>query len=215
MNKLSLYSLLAILLPGVFAIFCLHYLNSYFSVFSLTFDISSFYEGTLLFGCALFAGLALYAISWRMPRFYTSIGLRAPISSIVASSQEIQRILPDLREHLPVIIKGASELTLDSTHKTWDAYFDEVYYILEAANQNSEVEGFHSFYLLCRQITALSVLASFGTIFLYFYSDDALFSKLLFLFLSISIIAYLITPYFRKRMVEKLFLHFNGYMKTQ
>ncbi len=208
MEKISLYDLLSVLLPGAILTLAIKML-----IFDLNinlainnFDIDKHFSLTIFLTTSIFLGSLVNALTWKAQKFIHKDFLFGSISSVYKKIgyTTFQNIKPFFNElHIKLVGKEKSD-TYTEKEKISHVW-SEIYYELEAKQQIGVPKNFQSFYFFFRNFfTTGLILIIFHLVYFIFTGDYKYLG-----FLGIDVFAVISSvlagKWYRKKMIERLF----------
>ena len=151
MEKISLYDLLSILLPGAILTLAIEVMATDFGLKINNLEINNYFKLTLFLSFSIFIGSFINILTRKSLKIYKKIGLYTPLKTIYKSSTEIELIKPFLK-------KKMNSLAFDSKEEKLEQLWSVVYYELEATGKISSPKAFQSFYFFFRNFFTLGVI---------------------------------------------------------
>lgn len=212
MDKLSIYELLSFVMPGALIIFFINNYLKYVMKHDEIMNVNNIGDSLILFCFSLLIGAVIHVITfvyfskikWYKNFFYKDI-------SKIEFNDFTQKIIPFINEEYRTSNKHDA-LIIDEQIPA-ENLFDFAYFYLETDGKNGQGKNFQSIYFLFRNIVTSCIIAlpilMIITLVLYLFNDDieifkhSVFSILLLII--ILIILTMITPWFRRKMIDTVF----------
>lgn len=199
MEKISLYDLLSILLPGALLTLVIEVMIYDFGLKIDGLEINNYFKLTLFLSSSIFMGSFVNILTRKFLKLYEKIGLFTPLRKIFESSTELELIKPFLKKKMNL-------LAFDSKEEKLEQLWSVVYFELEANGKISNPKAFQSFYFFFRNFFTLGVILFLPLLFqliFHCFSPKYIFLcsiNFLGVFLSISA-----AKWNRVRMMERMF----------
>lgn len=209
MEKISLYDLLSILLPGAILTLAIEVIATDYGLKIDSLEINNYFKLTLFLSSSIFIGSLINISTRRLLKIYKKIGLFTPLKTIYNSSTELELIKPFLK-------KKMNSLEFDSKKEKLEQLWPVVYYELEATGKISSPKAFQSFYFFFRNFFTLGIILFLPLLFqliFYCFSTKYVFLcsiNILGIFLSISA-----ARWNRVKMVERMFWTYYSLNKNK
>jgi len=209
MEKLSLYDLLSILLPGALLTLAIEVIANDFGLKIDSLEINNYFKLTLFLSSSIFIGSLINISTRRLLKIYKKTGLFTPLKTIYKSSTELELIKPFFK-------KKMNSLAFDSKKEKLEQLWPIVYYELEATGKISSPKTFQSFYFFFRNFFTLGIILFLPLLFqliFHCFSPKYIFLcsiNVLGIFLSISA-----AKWNRVKMVERMFWTYYSLNKNK
>ena len=209
MSKLSLYSLLAVLLPGALFSFLINIIliDSGIDIINLSNNNTS--TNLALFLCAsIFFGGLIHMLTMKMVNqkkynLYAKLGMYQNVINIYTKSSEMAFTQPFFKNLCKTRFNNTHE---DSLEQEGEKLYNWMYYSLEVNNNISIPKAFQSFYFFFRNLftTCLLLLIPITSALLF----NPLKTKYIIITVALLITATIsvwLAIWYRKNMVQKMF----------
>jgi len=209
MEKISLYDLLSILLPGALLTLAIEVIINDFGLKIDSLETNNYFKLTLFLSSSIYIGSLINISTKKLLKIYKKIGLFTPLKTIYKSSTELELIKPFLK-------KKMNSLAFDSKKEKLEQLWSVVYYELEATGKISSPKAFQSFYFFFRNFFTLGIILFLPLLFqlmFHCFSPKYIFLcsiNVLGLFLSISA-----AKWNRVKMVERIFWTYYSLNKNK
>lgn len=204
MEKLSLYSLLSVLLPGALLTLFIEVVATDYGFNTETIIQSQYFKLTLFLSSAIFLGAIIHILTGKLSKLYRKIGLFTSLLNIYKVSNHLRQIRYYIDAKMNNIDKR--HLVKDTEHERMEFIWSEMYYELEATDRIKTSKSFQSFYFLFRNFFTLGILLTGILIVLNIcYWQSSKYLLLIGLNFLGMLMSYVAGKSYRKRMVERLF----------
>jgi hypothetical protein len=210
MQKLSLYDLLSVLLPGAILTLVIEFIGLNFGIEVSSSDLNEYFTLTLFLSSSIFLGSIINISTRNLLNLYKFIGLYTPLSQIYSKSLGLVHIKPFFQNILDSFTIDFSKNDNDSIEniekRKLEHLWSIIYYELEAKEDIGAPKAFQSFYFFFRNFFTLGIILFFPLLFLMInkhYEEQYL---LFFVFNLISILLSIpAARWNRKQMTERMF----------
>lgn len=215
MEKISLYDLLTLLLPGALLTFFIELIASNYNFNLDELGLNQYFNLAFFLSSSIFLGSLINVLTNKWLKYYRKIGLYTDIGIIYKNNKNLKRIKPFFQEKLKTII-GIEEFKKNSRSENFDIIWDEIYYELEAKDQINSPKTFQSFYFFFRNFFTLGIILFLPTLILCIYTKFQSLYVLLFLInLSAILISWKAGDWNRRKMVDRMFWTYYSIYKTK
>jgi hypothetical protein len=204
MEKLSLYDLLSVLLPGALLTLFIEFIAMDYGLDLKSLKFNQYFILTIFLSSSIFLGSLINILTRVFFKFYRKIGLYTSVFKIYNKSKSLNQIQYYFDDMLKKI--NPKHLTTDTKHQRIENLWSEIYYELEATEKIKTPKAFQSFYFFFRNFFTLGII-----LFIPLIIQNLLFwfsIKYAVLF-GINIIGIFISlfagKWYRERMVERMF----------
>lgn len=245
MDKLSLYDILGMLLPGVMFLFFISVINTNYDLSTSTFlninTIDDFKELSVLFCFSMIAGSSFYTLNFYLvtkTNWYNKVfGMYEHVASLYLKATTLHGIMNKTLNkkakirfgkkifYNTVQIGALQEDEQEASDKCQGEFYDIMYYELEHHDKIGYAKDFQSFYFFFRQmVTALMftiMLTIIGLLYTIFMTDCNLSdyglvtAKMVFGFLLLMLLCTHLARWYRKRMVMKMYWAYFTLLNNQ
>jgi len=163
MEKISLYDLLSILLPGSLLTLFIEMMSKDLNFGFENIELSYYFSLTVFLSSAIFLGSIINILTRKLLKFYKRIGLYKPLHKIykqIHKDSEIISYYDSLMDKYPKKYSFEEKII-----HIWD----KIYYKLEANEKIAVPKTFQSFYFFFRNFFTLSLILLIPVIFMIIY----------------------------------------------
>jgi len=210
MEKISLYDLLSVLLPGALLTLAIEVIAIDLGFDIEALEVNNYFKLTIFLSSSIFIGSLINIFTRKLLWLYKKFGLYTPIKKIYKSSTDLELIKPFFKEKM-------NSLEFDSSKKeNIEQLWSVVYYELEATEKINSPKAFQSFYFFFRNFFSLGAILLIPLILLticHWYSAKYLFLLIIdVLGIIFSISA---AKWNRIKMVERMFWTYYSLHKNK
>jgi len=227
MEKISLYDLLSILLPGAIFTLFIEFLFFQFNWHIDNYEVNEYFKLTIFLSSSIFFGSIINIFTRAMLNgFYKKISLYTPMYKIFKKIFTKDTILA--KKYFDVKLVeignklGDTNIEIDNLddktyHKYIEVLWDEIYFELESNNKIKVAKDFQSFYFFFRNFFTLGLLLLFVLIVLtiVWYNTKHVFAYLLGFDVIMMILSIISAKWNRKQMAKRLFWTYYSLHKNE
>lgn len=211
MEKISLYDLLSVLLPGAILTLSIEML-----MLNLGFEYDSvatnqYFSLTIFLSFSIFLGSLINISTRGLLKIYRKIGLYTSIYQIYEQAQALNTIKPFYKKLMDKLCSDDC-----SKEQKVEQLWSEIYFELEATEKIGSPKSFQSFYFFFRNFFTLTILLYIPLIIVIIINWIS-FKYLI--FLAVNILGTFLSVYagkwYRERMVERMFWTFYSLNKNK
>ena len=213
MEKISLYDLLSILLPGAIFTLFIEFMFFQFNWHIDNYEVNEYFKLTIFLSSSIFFGSIINIITRALlDKYYSKTWLYEPIPDIY------KKLYSD--ENLPIVkflTKKLNEIEDNNFNNKIESLWDEIYFELESNNKIKVAKDFQSFYFFFRNFFTLGLLLLFVLIVLtiVWYNTKHVFAYLLGFDVIMMILSIISAKWNRKQMVKRLFWTYYSLHKNE
>jgi len=204
MEKLSLYDLLSVLLPGALLTLFIEVVATDYGLDLNSLKINQYFRLTIFLTSSIFLGSLVNIITRILFKIYRKIGLFTSVYKIYKKSKNLKQIHAFFDKMMQAIDKR--HLKKDSKHERIEYLWNEIYYELEATDKIKTPKAFQSFYFFFRNFFTLGLIL---LLFLPILVAIKWVSIKYTLLLGVNILGIIMSSFagkwYRERMVERMF----------
>ena len=227
MEKISLYDLLSILLPGAIFTLFIEFLFFQFNWHIDNYEVNEYFKLTIFLSSSIFFGSIINILTRAMLNgFYKKISLYTPMYKIFKKIFTKDTILA--KKYFDVKLVeignklGDTNIEIDNLddktyHKYIEVLWDEIYFELESNNKIKTAKDFQSFYFFFRNFFTLGLLLFLVLIVLTigWYYTKPVFAYLLGFDVIMMILSIISAKWNRKQMAKRLFWTYYSLHKNE
>ena len=227
MEKISLYDLLSILLPGAIFTLFIEFLFFQFNWHIDNYEVNEYFKLTIFLSSSIFFGSIINIFTRAMLNgFYKKISLYTPMYKIFKKIFTKDTILA--KKYFDVKLVeignklGDTNIEIDNLddktyHKYIEVLWDEIYFELESNNKIKVAKDFQSFYFFFRNFFTLGLLLFFVLIVVTigWYNTKPVFAYLLGIDVIMMALSVFSAKWNRKQMVKRLFWTYYSLHKNE
>ena len=213
MEKISLYDLLSILLPGAIFTLFIEFMFFQFNWHIDNYEVNEYFKLTIFLSSSIFFGSIINILTRALlDKYYKKTWLYKPIPDIY------KKLYSD--ENLPIVkffTKKLNEIEDNNFNNKIESLWDEIYFELESNNKIKTAKDFQSFYFFFRNFFTLGLLLFLVLIVLTigWYHTKSVFAYLLGFDVIMMILSIISAKWNRKQMAKRLFWTYYSLHKNE
>lgn len=208
MDKLSLYNLLSVLLPGALLSFIIKLLLESHGFILNSLENQAFFSVFIYSSTSLFLGSLINILAIVCEKFLTRIGLHDSIEKIAQNYQTTTAIKAFIDQEL----KKTEE---ETEYNQYESLWSEMYYNLEANDKISIPKDFQSFYFFFRNFFMLGLIVlTLLVLQMVIIGISTFYITLFITCIVVSLLSIIAGRWYRKKMVERLFWTYYSLYKN-
>jgi len=207
MEKISLYSLLSVLLPGAILTLLIDLFLKNVGIDLSNYEFNNYLILTVFLSTSIFIGSLIDVLTRNMLGKYRRIGLNTPIYTYYKEDKFLAQIKPFINADMQKRYKATDEGAIEQ-------YWSLIYYDLEAKGNITVPKSFQSFYFFFRNFFTLGWLMAIMIIVLLLIKYDNMLLLILSATIIMMIISVFVGRWYRKKMIERTFWTYYSLYKN-